>query len=105
LNEVRAIDKLCTGESHPNIVKVLRHGRLRPNHVIYFIDMEKCDANLEEYINGTSIKGLTDWKLLKLEEKIGYLIGGILDDIVNGLAFIHKHDEVHRDISPRNSKL
>jgi serine/threonine protein kinase len=103
INEVRAIEKLCDG-SHPNIITVFRHGLLRPNHAIYFIDMEKCTANLDEYVRGKRVEGINDWQQLQIDDKLDYLIGSILNDVVNGLAVIHRHDEVHRDISPLNSK-
>ena len=103
INEVRAIEKLCDG-SYPNIITVFRHGLLRPNHAIYFIDMEKCAASLDEYIHGRQVDGINDWQQLKIEDRIEYLIGSILNDVVNGLEVIHRHNEVHRDISPQNSE-
>ena len=42
-NEVRAIEDVCT-KSHPNIIAVFRHGLLRPQHSVYFIDMELCST-------------------------------------------------------------
>jgi len=58
----------------------------------YFIDMEFCDKNLEEYIHETS-----NFEIDR--------IWSIMKDISDGVSFIHSHDEVHRDLKPRNSTL
>lgn len=101
-NEVRAVEKLCNG-SHPNIVKVFRHGRLRTEHSVYFIDMEWCDMNLDEFIKGVRpVTGLLDWPKAGNQNQIRYTISEIIKQILSGLIFIHGHDEVHRDISPQN---
>jgi serine/threonine protein kinase len=66
--------------------------------------MEKCTANLDEYVHGRHVEGIHDWQQLKIEDRIEYLVGSILNDVVNGLEVIHRHNEVHRDISPQNSE-
>lgn len=93
-NEVRAVAKLCVLGANPNVVAVLRHGRL-VNSPSYHLDMELCDHNLETYMKGEwmSISGLD-----RLTRG-----GKIVTDIANGLAFIHENKEIHRDIKPRNS--
>src|SRR5436853_3372413 len=49
-NEIRAVLKVCSGAStHPNIVKVLRHGTLPISRYVY-LDLELCEFNLEWYI-------------------------------------------------------
>lgn len=103
-NEARAIDKLCKS-SHPNIVSVLKHGRFSPYSVTYFIDMELCDLNLEEYLQGTKldIRGLIDWQTAAQEGQRSYLILAIMQQLLGALKFIHDHDEVHRDLAPQNS--
>jgi len=72
---------------------------------IYFIDMELCDINLSQYINGshgvTGIHGLPPWKK---EEPDIFLITAIMQQLISALAFIHKEDKVHRDLDPRNGK-
>lgn len=66
--------------------------------------MERCDANLEEYIAGKQIKGLINWPAANKELQIECAVMHIMPDILNGLAFIHSCNEVHRDLSPQNSK-
>lgn len=96
---------LCHKESHLNIIHLLDHGVLVDKSV-YFIDMELCDISLEQYMNGTSaIMGfhrLQDWK--KLEPNI-FLITAIMQQLLSGLAFIHKSGKVHRDLNPKNGRL
>jgi serine/threonine protein kinase len=103
LNEFRAIKKLCIPPSHENLVAVYRYGKLTES-LYYYIDMEVCDLNLEEYIYefdfknpSTSHEGQT---LLALHTKS---LMQIMRDISRGLTFIHENREVHRDIKPRNS--
>ena len=89
-NEINAITKLCTTGAHGNIVVVLRHGWLKSSPY-YFIDMELCDKSLEQYIQTSKVEIDGIWR--------------IMGDITNGVAFIHSHKEVHRDLKPRNSTL
>jgi len=108
MNEARAVDKLCTPEAgkHRNIVTVFKHGKLRPSY--YHLDMELCDLNLQHYIE-------RKWTPA-IQEKMPYFtveplpmrnkraqIWDIMEDITSGLAFIHLHKEIHRDLKPRNS--
>jgi serine/threonine protein kinase len=106
-NEDRAIKKLCGG-AHVHIVEVLRIGELQDSSY-YFIDMELCDLSLQAYIyrdpnssvpesipcfirNATpTVKALQIWNVMK--------------HILRGVAYIHDHDEVHRDLKPQNSTL
>ena len=48
--EVQAIQKVCTQGKEVNIVQVLNHGLLT-RHDYYYIDMELCDMNLDEFIH------------------------------------------------------
>jgi serine/threonine protein kinase len=100
-NEVRAIDALCKG-AHVNIVEVFRHGRLKADSAFYFIDMELCDANLEEYTLGKGLPGLPSWKHAVATRATLPLIVDIMRQICDGLTFIHNHNEVHRDLNPQN---
>jgi serine/threonine protein kinase len=109
-NELRAIDKLCRNR-HPNIVQILGHGLLRPGMAfpIHYIDMELCHCTLQAYANGENFPSLRNWRSICTSglkpEYIAAFIFEILEDIINGLIFIHGHDEVHRDLSPSNGKL
>ena len=103
-NEIRAVEKLCKSGTHKNIVAVLNHGKLPP--WFYFLDMELCDLNLESYINRRWTPAL--------QKRIQYFtselpssmrtaqLWHIMEDMTCGVAFIHQHKEVHRDLKPRN---
>lgn len=105
-NELRAIDKLCkTG--HPSIVEVFEYGQLKPDLYFYYIDMELCDFTLEEYIHGKEVPRLKNWESIRSDKLFGayelkFYVLEIAEEILNGLIFIHRHDEVHRDLSPQN---
>jgi serine/threonine protein kinase len=104
VREVDAMKELCQNESHLNVIRLLDHGVL-VDESVYFIDMELCDISLEQYINGAgAIMGfhrLQNWK--KLEPDI-FLITAIMQQLLSGLAFIHKSGKVHRDLNPKNGK-
>jgi len=104
-NETRAIKKLCSG-CHPNIVEVLRIGELKDSPY-YFIDMELCDINLQDYIYRDDSKTLPDaipYFIKDASSQVKALqIWNIIQQIASGVAFIHSHHETHRDIKPQNS--
>ena len=91
-NESRAIAKLCAPGSHRNIVSVLRQGAVKDSGM-YYIDMEFCDANLEQYIADFRSDGARG----NMADTLA-----IMTDIGNGTAYIHEQGEVHRDLKPRN---
>lgn len=107
-NETRALRKLCNG-THPNLIVVLNMDRFRFSP-LYFIDMELCDLSLHDYLYPTSelnysAIGLPPFiKTLPPSGKSLH-IWNIMKQIVAGVEFIHSHDEVHRDLKPRNSGL
>lgn len=107
-NELRAVSKLCGSLTHRNIVPVLRQGTMPPNY--YFIDMELCELSLKTYL-------LRRWTP-SLEKDVPFFaneslpqwmrvrhLWGIMEDIASGVAFIHSHEEVHRDLKPPNSNF
>lgn len=49
------------------------------------------------------IPELLDWKNAGAAERIPYVINKVMADVLDGLAFIHTCDEIHRDLSPQNS--
>ena len=102
------MEKLCKpGENSQNIVVVLRHGLLATVPYYYF-DMELCDFDLEKF-------GLILWKPAAWEEMLTIHSGGIdvdsrmkqvwaiMSHVASGLHYIHMHQEIHRDLKPRNS--
>jgi serine/threonine protein kinase len=93
VNEARAITKLCA-EKHQHIVAVFCHGWLNSSY--YFFDMELCDMNLEHYIFGKEGPNF-----VKIYDEA--TVFDIFRQITAGLDFIHCHEEVHRDLKPRNS--
>jgi len=93
LNEFQMIEQLCKQSSHENIVAVYRYDRLGD---WYYIDMELCEFNLEQYIYdfGTAAPTLPMLNMTTLLK--------IMQEVSRGLAFIHKSRKVHRDIKPQN---
>jgi serine/threonine protein kinase len=100
-NEVRAVKKLCTS-SHANIVQVFDLGQMRTKSTFYYLDMELCDISLGNYMQGKRTPHLVSWAEFRSDPENLSLIH---EDILDGLIFIHSHDEVHRDLSPQNSKF
>jgi serine/threonine protein kinase len=96
-NELRAIKKLCDG-THKNIVKVFEFGEL-PDLSHVFIDMELCSLNLDQYNKSIRTTILVHHSALnmRIDE-----IWSIIAQIADGLAFIHKQHEIHRDLKPQN---
>lgn len=93
-NEVRAMSKFCQAESHPHIVEVFRQGEVIDS-AYYYIDMELCDGNLDKFMRDHRPSSSSPIQIP--------LVWNIMVQITSGLAFIHEHGEVHRDIKPRNS--
>jgi len=100
-NEVRAINKLCKSK-HSNIVQALDYGRLQADGVFYFIDMELCEISLEKYIQGETINSLINWNTVRIHNEVDEHAYTIMQQILNGMIYIHCLNEVHRDLSPSN---
>jgi len=79
---------------HLNMVAILRHGEVLDS-ALYYIDMELCDGNLEDYIEERRFSGPSP---LDIKE-----FWNIMTQITCGLVHIHKAHLVHRDLKPRNS--
>jgi serine/threonine protein kinase len=99
--EVQAIKRLCGPGAHINIVQVLNHGQLS-QAPFYFIDMEFCDWNLDDYIHRKTRP--------EPSESIPYFIEGagslqiwvVMSQIAAGVEYIHRKSHVHRDVKPAN---
>lgn len=105
LNEVRAVGKLCKPGGHKNIVPVFQYGAHSTNPY-YFLDMELCDLNLNAWIArkwDVAIQNKMPYFTGNLSAKINMTqIWAIMEDITNGVAFIHSKGETHRDLKPAN---
>src|SRR5690348_5314408 len=82
-HEARAIARL----SHPNIINIFDAG---DEHGMPYIIME--------YVDGESLKELLRRESILQPARAIELIGQVL----NGLAYAHKHGIIHRDIKPQN---
>ena len=107
-NEARAVDKLCA-RGHRNVVQVLFHGWLKGSPY-YVIDMEFCELTLAEYIDGNPsvVAKLSVFDFdanVEVDEaaREWYNTCQIMQDVLNGISFIHSSAEVHRDLKPSNS--
>ena len=90
-----------------NIVRVLDHGWIRRNPNWYYFDLELCALSLEDYVSGNfkSILGISQFLDLAFANShaLGCLsLWKILENITNGLHFIHTSRVVHRDLKSRN---
>lgn len=103
-NEVRANTKLCQPNCHNNIVEVFGCGWMPPPNASYFfIDMEYCETDLEQHINNSIRADASDLSQITDSSSFADALQ-ILDDVTCGLEFIHEHDEVHRDLKPKNGR-
>ncbi len=100
-NEVRALKKLCQNQ-RPNIVQVFDYVQLNPDSTVHFIDMELCDISLGNYLLDQEVKDALSWATVREKDEIAAHAYNILQQILNGLVYIHCLDEVHCDLSPHN---
>jgi serine/threonine protein kinase len=109
LNELRVAMKLCASDYDGHIVTLLNQGQLS-NSSYFYLDMELCDFNLENYIQQQweqsmqeKIPCFTNDDMLGSQLKIAQ-IWNIMTDLSSGVAFIHLKGEIHRDLKPRNGQ-
>ena len=100
--EVEAIKKVG---KHLHIVEVLNHGDLR-NTEYYFIDMELCDLNLDEYIHRQTapnpLESIPSFVKNASPPLKAQQIWNIMRQIASGLEYMHTLNVVHRDLKPAN---
>jgi serine/threonine protein kinase len=107
--EQEAIERLCSRGHQSNIVTVLRMGKLQ-DPPYYFIDMELCDLNLENYIQHPHEREPGDLPVpycitdvsqgAKAEQ-----IWNIMRQIANGVQYLHSLNLIHRDLKPANGTI
>jgi serine/threonine protein kinase len=115
---MRAVDQLQGAEDEgggkENIVDILGHGRFRGPFSFHYIDMELCDINLHDYIHKINNRNVVIDLPSFRRNSASFVhtdalptttilnIWTIMLQIASGLAFIHFHSQVHRDMKPRN---
>jgi serine/threonine protein kinase len=87
----------------PHLVTVYKYGKFRDSPY-YFIDMELCDMNLDEYIYDKPTPFGKRAFPLERTVDINY-IWRIMRDVTHGVVFVHDYMEVHRDLKPQNSTI
>src|SRR5277367_1332957 len=107
-NEARVLEKFRENGGHENIVTVLGYGWLDPRKERFYVDLEPCIMNLDDYVKGNikSMLGLEKYFDPVLHERSLRCLTfwGIMKDISSGLNFMHSSHELHRDVKPRNGK-
>jgi len=64
--------------------------------------MELCDISLGNYLLGHELEDVVSWATVQEQDEVATHAYNILQQILNGLLFIHCLGEVHRDLSPQN---
>jgi serine/threonine protein kinase len=113
--EGKVLASLLGDGGHVNIIHVLDHGWLRSSAIVYYIDMERAEMSLADYIcyhgdkqpsifwagvippeNQSFVhKGCQLLQRLRNMWTVGVHIAG-------GLEFMHLKGHVHRDMKPSN---
>jgi len=120
-NEIRVLEKLCPQDKNRVLVHVFHQERVLDVAgyipTLHLIDMELCLRNLNdeimgqrvslqdllEHTTGSDISGKNTSKTFSFQIwSKNKAVVNILHQVLEGLQFIHSHDEVHRDLKPEN---
>ena len=111
--------KLTESGGHANIIHILKHGWLKGEGSVYYLDMELADFSLKDYID--DLYGKTNSANFAvpsvppsppvLVQKNSLIIDRlhnvctISSHILSGLEFLHEQNQVHRDVKPDNGTV
>lgn len=93
----REIKLLTESDNHSNII---RYYYSETTEKFLYIVLERCDASLQDIIEGKNSKVDISDSLIKSLDPIN-----ILFQIASGVAYLHSLKIVHRDIKPQNILL
>lgn len=105
MHESRVLDELFVNGPHENLIQVLHHGWLDVPNTYYFIDMEFCDFNLEQYIQHDEFLYRPGTSSSRHDKRSPCDIVNIIKQIARGIEFIHLKGKVHRDLCPKNGRF
>ena len=109
MNELRVVKELCEGNKHENLVQVYKQDALESSVYPFYLDMELCAFNLNDYIYNPNkcVEQTTlppEFRATSIPNREEpYTVWAIMEQISSGIAFMHANHHVHRDVKPANS--
>ena len=114
-NEAAVVSSISAKGGHKHIINVFDHGWLKGSFNVYFIDMERGNFTLADYIayHGDASTSSIDFDVMQGSSPLLLARGctqdqrlnnawAIAGHIAEGLEFMHMHSHVHRDLKPSN---